>query len=85
MYCICRENCRSGLLRNMSGLLCWICRDSRVWVESRIYPENYFEPNGVETDKILYLALMDRTNIISNRNRESEERGTQMLLMIKPF
>lgn len=40
--------------------------------EGRIYLEDYFDPESIEIDKLLYLALMDRPGLIWLKN-ESED------------
>lgn len=51
-----------------------------------MYLEDYFDPSGIEIDKILYLALMNRPGLIWNRDEEAEERGTkEYLYLAKKF
>lgn len=51
-------------------------------VEGRIYLTDYFNPSGIEIDKILYLALMNRPGLIWNRNVEEEERRKREYLYL---
>ncbi len=43
-------------------------------MEGRVYLEDYFDPSGIEIDKILYLALMNRPGLIWNRDEAVEEK-----------
>lgn len=54
----------------------------RERIEGRIYLEDYFDSAGIEVDKILYLALMNRPGLIWNRDEEAEERRTKEYLYL---
>lgn len=51
-------------------------------IEGRIYLEDYFDPTGIEVDKILYLGLMNRPGLIWKRNVEAEEKRTKEYLYL---
>ena len=51
-------------------------------IEGRIYLDDYFNPTGIEVDKILYLGLMNRPGFIWNRNVEAEEKRTKEYLYL---
>ncbi len=51
-------------------------------VEGRIYLEDYFDPAGIEIDKILYLALMNRPGPVWKRNEEEEKRRKKEYLYL---
>lgn len=51
-------------------------------VEGRIYLEDYFDLTGVEIDKILYLALMNRPGPIWIKNIEEEDRRAKEYLYL---
>lgn len=48
----------------------------------RIYLADYFDEISIETDKILYLALMNRPGLIWKRNIEVEEKRTKEYLYL---
>ncbi|MBD5546472.1 MAG: DUF1186 domain-containing protein [Lachnospiraceae bacterium] len=51
-------------------------------IDGRIYLADYFDEESIETDKILYLALMHRPGLIWRRNIEAEEKRTKEYLYI---
>lgn len=51
-------------------------------IKGRVYLEDYFDPSGVEIDKILYLALMNRPGLIWNRDEEAEEKRKKEYLYL---
>lgn len=51
-------------------------------VEGRVYLTDYFDPSGIEIDKILYLALMNRPGFIWNRDINAEERRKKEYLYL---
>ena len=51
-------------------------------IEGRIYLDDYFDPTGIEVDRILYLGLMNRPGFIWNRNVEAEEKRTKEYLYL---
>lgn len=51
-------------------------------IDGRIYLADYFDEMSIETDKILYLALMNRPGLIWNRNIEAEEERTKEYLYL---
>ncbi len=51
-------------------------------VEGRIYLVDYYDEASIETDQILYLALMNRPGLIWKRNIEEEERRTKQYLYL---
>lgn len=51
-------------------------------VEGRIYLDDYFDPTGIEVDRILYLGLMNRPRFIWNRNVEAEEKRKKEYLYL---
>ncbi len=51
-------------------------------MEGRVYLEDYFDPSGIEIDKILYLALMNRPGLIWNRDEAAEERRKKEYLYL---
>lgn len=51
-------------------------------IDGRIYLADYFDEISIETDKILYLALMNRPGLIWNRNMEEEEKRTKEYLYL---
>lgn len=51
-------------------------------VEGRIYLADYFDKTSIETDKILYLALMNRPGLIWNRNIKEEEKRAREYLYL---
>lgn len=54
----------------------------RERVEGRVYLEDYFDPSGIEIDKILYLALMNRPGPVWKRNEEEEKRRKKEYLYL---
>lgn len=51
-------------------------------IDGRIYLADYFDEVSIETDKILYLALMNRPGLIWDRNMEAEEERTKEYLYL---
>ena len=51
-------------------------------IEGRIYLENYYDEASIETDKILYLALMNRPGLIWKRNIEQEKKRAEQYLYL---
>ncbi|MDE7131337.1 MAG: DUF1186 domain-containing protein [Lachnospiraceae bacterium] len=51
-------------------------------IDGRIYLADYFDEISIETDKILYLALMNRPGLIWSRNMEMEEKRTKEYLYL---
>lgn len=51
-------------------------------IDGRIYLADYFDEVSIETDKILYLALMNRSGFIWDRDIESEEKRTKEYLYL---
>lgn len=51
-------------------------------VEGRIYLEDYYDEVSIETDKILYLALMNRPGLIWKRNVEQEKKRAKEYLYL---
>ena len=51
-------------------------------IDGRIYLTDYFDVTSIETDKILYLALMNRPGLIWNRNIEAEKKRTKEYLYL---
>lgn len=51
-------------------------------IDGRIYLADYFDEISIETDKILYLALMNRPGLIWKRNIEVEEKRTKEYLYL---
>ena len=51
-------------------------------IEGRIYLEDYFDPDSIEIDKILYLGLMNRPGLIWNRDIEAEKKRTKEYLYL---
>ena len=54
----------------------------RERIEGRIYLEDCFDSTGIEVDKILYLALMNRPGLIWKRDEAAEERRTREYLYL---
>ncbi len=51
-------------------------------VEGRIYLVDYYDEKSIETDKILYLALMNRPGLIWKRNVEQEKKRAKEYLYL---
>lgn len=51
-------------------------------IDGRIYLADYFDEISIETDKILYLALMHRPGLIWKRNIEVEEKRKKEYLYL---
>lgn len=51
-------------------------------IDSRIYLADYFDEASIETDKILYLALMNRPGLIWNRDIEAKEKRAEGYLYL---
>lgn len=51
-------------------------------VEGRIYLEDFYDEVSIETDKILYLALMNRPGFIWERNVEQEKKRAKEYLYL---
>lgn len=51
-------------------------------IDGRIYLADYFDETSIETDKILYLALMNRPGFIWRRDKEAEEKRTKEYLYL---
>lgn len=51
-------------------------------VEGRIYLEDYYDEVSIETDKILYLALMNRLGLVWKRNVEQEGKRAKEYLYL---
>lgn len=51
-------------------------------IDGKIYLADYFDETSIETDKILYLALMKRPGLIWNRNIEAEEKRAKEYLYL---
>ena len=49
-------------------------------LEGRVYLEDCFDSDSIETDKLLYLGLMSRPGFIWLRNREQEEKRSREYL-----
>lgn len=52
-------------------------------IDGRIYLADYFDKTSIETDQLLYLALMDQPRFILNRNTQAaeEEREKEYLYL----
>lgn len=51
-------------------------------VKGRVYLVDYYDETSIETDKILYLALMNRPGLIWNRNVEEDEKRLKEYLYL---
>lgn len=51
-------------------------------INGRIYLADYFDETSIENDKILYLALMNRSGLIWTRNIEVENKRTKEYLYL---
>lgn len=51
-------------------------------IGNRIYLADYYDETSIETDKLLYLALMNRHGFIWNRNTEADEKRTKEYLYL---
>ena len=51
-------------------------------LEGRVYLEDCFDSDSIETDKLLYLGLMHRPGFIWLRNREQEEKRSRAYLKL---
>ena len=51
-------------------------------VEGRVYLMDYYDEASIETDKVLYLALMNRPGLIWNKNIEEDERRVKEYLYL---
>lgn len=50
--------------------------------QGRIYLEDYFDRESIETDKILYLGMMHRPGLIWNQDEQKENRRTKEYLYL---
>src|SRR5699024_1773601 len=48
----------------------------------RVYLDDYYDRDSIETDKILYLGLMHRPGLIWNRDEQKEKRRTKGYLYL---
>lgn len=48
----------------------------------RVYLDDYYDRESIETDKILYLGLMHRPGLIWNRDERKENRRTKEYLYL---
>ena len=48
----------------------------------RVYLDDYYDRESIETDKILYLGLMHRPGLIWNRDEQKENRRTKEYLYL---
>ncbi len=51
-------------------------------IDGRIYLADYFDEASIETDKLLYLALMNRPGLVWERDTEEEEKRTKEYLYL---
>ncbi len=51
-------------------------------IDGRIYLADYFDEKSIETDKILYLALMNRPGLIWKRNIQADEKRAKEYLYL---
>ncbi len=83
--CLNKPKAAIDLIENPEERNKWLKRypyTGKVKVEGRIYLADYYDEASIETDKILYLALMNRPGLIWKRNIKEEEKRAKEYLYL---